>query len=324
MIAGEKLGIGIVTYNREINLINLINSLPLDLIDSIIIINDGEIINESNIKNIPIINNQHNIGVGCSKNKALKYLIEKKIDHFFIIEDDIFIKNKDVFSKYIEASKISGIQHFNFALHGNLNLTPIGSPNVKINLNFGKVNLDFYQNCVGAFSYYSKLAIDTVGLFDENYYNALEHLDHTFLICQKNLHPSYWFFADIRNSSLYIGDETWSEDQSVILRNTDKCKNLSKAETIFFKKYSFSVYKIKKYSILHFLKSLQKINIIYGENINFISLSRKSIYSYLLSDINKNLIKFNLARLLKSFLLLFFVYFKILVSNFRKNTNEID
>lgn len=311
MLFEERVGVGIVTYNREFTLKKLINSLPLELIDVVVIVNDGTAIDETQLRGITLINNKVNIGVGRSKNKALKYLIQKKIDHFFIIEDDIFVKDRMVFEKYIEASRVSGIQHFNFGLHGTLNLNENRSPKIKISLNFNKINICFYDHCVGAFSYFSKLVIDKVGLYDERYYNALEHLDHTYLICQQNFHPSYWYFADIENSNCYLGDEYWSSQQSVISANNDAKKNLLSAELVFSTKYHFSVYKINKDNVLDFFKNVYFINMEYGQKLNLLSLNKNNIYSYLFKDIEKNLKKLNFSRLLKSFLILLVFIFNL-------------
>ncbi|WP_409160780.1 glycosyltransferase family 2 protein [Pectobacterium sp. B2J-2] len=118
MIGNKKVGVGIATYNRPEGLLKLYNSLPFDIIDEIIIVNDGEY--QSAFDDIPhlVVNNEVNLGVGKSKNIALKYLLSKKCEHFFLLEDDIYIKNPSVFERYIYVSKITGIQHLNSASMG--------------------------------------------------------------------------------------------------------------------------------------------------------------------------------------------------------------
>ena len=49
-----------------------------------------------------------------SKNIAMQKLLDKGCDYIFIIEDDMIILDDSVFNKYIQASKVSGIQHFNY------------------------------------------------------------------------------------------------------------------------------------------------------------------------------------------------------------------
>lgn len=214
MINNEKIGVGIVTYNRRPGLLKLISSLPRDLIDSLIVVNDGERYPELDDLDCHVHHNTFNEGVGCSKNTALKYLRGQGVDHYFLIEDDIFVKDSTVFEKYIELSFKTGIQHFNFSQHGPNNTTAEGEPEPHYVVSFEDYSLPLFGVCVGAFCYFSKLCIEKVGFFDEFYYNAMEHLDHTLGVINAGLHPSWFYFADLHNSHHYLGDEGWSEAQS--------------------------------------------------------------------------------------------------------------
>ena len=111
----EKIGICVVTRNRREYLETCINSIiNLLTYDHIVIINDGD--TAFTYKSIPTINNKENLGVGKSKNKGMRYLLNNGCDHIFVIEDDIVIKDSTVLQKYIEASKASKILHLNYAL----------------------------------------------------------------------------------------------------------------------------------------------------------------------------------------------------------------
>ena len=239
MINGEKIGVGIVTYNRFHLLVKLYYSLPLDLIDELIIVNDGDVCVGFDLiegcKNTAI--HTGGVGVGKAKNTALKYLKGHKCDHIFLIEDDIFIKDPTVFEKYIQASKVSGIQHFNFSQHGVMNKDRSGNPIPRLTIDYKDVKIPLYLHCVGAFSYYSKKCIDTVGYLDERYYNACEHVDHTFEIIKAGMHPSFWYFADIENSDQYLGDEPWSIEKSTISSNPNHKQMMIDADHIFVKKH---------------------------------------------------------------------------------------
>jgi glycosyltransferase involved in cell wall biosynthesis len=116
-----KTGVGIVTYQREEFFKKLFNSIPQ--CDELVVVNDGkpyppEVYSGREAK---IIQHKKNKGVGKSKNDAMRYLLDKGCDHIFILEDDILIKDPDVFNRYISISKKTGIQHFNYAYHGPLN-----------------------------------------------------------------------------------------------------------------------------------------------------------------------------------------------------------
>ncbi len=221
MIGNKKLGIGIITYNRPEGLLKLYNSLPRDIIDELIIVNDGEY--QPDFKNIShlVINNEVNLGVGKSKNIALRYLMSKKCEYVFLLEDDIYIKNHGVFEKYISVSKVTGLQHLNFSQHGNGNKDENGNPRPNLTASYNDFKLPLYGFCVGAFSYYTNRCLSKIGLMDERYYNAMEHIDHTISAFKAGMHTPFGYFADIPNSWEYIGDEAWSETQSVISSKGD-------------------------------------------------------------------------------------------------------
>lgn len=251
MINGEKIGVGIVTYNRPHLLKKCVDSIPLDIVDTMIVVNDGKSMDELLFnERIGIydtydwIKTDGSIGVGKSKNIALNYLLNNKYecnrcDHIFLFEDDIYVKDPTVFEKYIQASKDSGIQHFNFSQHGVMNKTFDGtkSPNSRHTINYKNSSISFYPHCVGAMSYYSKKCLEEVGLFDERYWNACEHVDHTYEIIKAGMHPPFWYFADIANSWEYLGDEEWSLEKSTISSSTNHQQMMKDADRIFVEKH---------------------------------------------------------------------------------------
>ncbi|WP_275556142.1 glycosyltransferase [Mixta sp. Marseille-Q2659] len=219
MLFNKKVGIGIVTYNRPAGLRKLLDSLAGAPVDEIIVVNDGKIYQEFADLDANIIHNEKNLGVGKSKNIALRYLQQRKVEYFFLIEDDIYIKNIDVFQEYIKAARVSGIQHFNYSQHGPNNRDEYGAAAPATTINYEKLSVPLYGFCVGAFSFYTRKCLDKVGLMDEAYYNAMEHVDHTYEIIKAGMHPPFCYFADIADSEKYLGDEEWSEAQSTICRN---------------------------------------------------------------------------------------------------------
>ena len=82
----SKIGLGIVTCNREDFYVNCLNHVPIDIVDVLVTVNDGA---EYNTKSDNFIQHETNKGVGISKNDALKFLLEKECTHLFLIEDDI-------------------------------------------------------------------------------------------------------------------------------------------------------------------------------------------------------------------------------------------
>lgn len=264
MYNNKKIGIGIITCDREPFVKKLINSLSncKNVVDELIIINDGAEKTEVIMPWGIWVNNNTNLGVGKSKNKALKYLIDKDCEYLFLLEDDIVILNDEVFFKYIEASNASNIQHFNFAFHGLDNYIN-NKPAIKLKIDYSPLtSISLFPNVYGAFSFYTKKCIDTIGYMDENYYNAMEHVDHTLEIIKAEMHPPFRWFADISNSNLYIKELDNNHSQSQIRKNQDWIANFHKAADYFAKKHAFDVrmpYQeiFNKTDIVNFLKKIK-------------------------------------------------------------------
>jgi glycosyltransferase involved in cell wall biosynthesis len=234
-----KIGVGIITCDRPDYLKKLIKSLEGISVSDFYIINDGEKqIDGGGLKTHN--NTPPKQGVGKTKNQALRYL--KDCDYIFLLEDDIIIKDKSVFEKYIEASKLSGIQHFNFAFHGVDNYLPDGSPAVRLRLDYSPtVSVCLYPNLYGAFSMYTGLCLEKVGLMDEFYYNAMEHVDHTAAIIKTEMHPPFRWFADITDSNKYIEEIDRAHSGSEIRRDQKWIENFHKAADHFVQKFGFDV-----------------------------------------------------------------------------------
>jgi GT2 family glycosyltransferase len=244
MILAKKVGVGIVTYNRPRQFTQLYDSLSLNVvIDAGIVVNDGDEIPFNKVGDWKFVQNERNLGVGKSKNIALQYLLDEGCDYIFLIEDDIYVKDPTVFSRYVEASQATGIQHFNYSQHGMMNKSwPGGEPAPRTTLNYDSANLciPLYPHCVGAFSFYTRTCLEQVGLLDERYYNACEHVDHTLSIIKAGMHPPFWTFADIENSSNYLGDEEWSLDQSKISGKPGHDNIVSFADEVFKMKHGLT------------------------------------------------------------------------------------
>lgn len=241
-----NIGVAIITCDRPLFFKkcedSLLNSIQKYSSICSVIVDDG--LNQTNVSTSfnKCIKTTGKIGVGKSKNLALSFLMEKKCKHIFLLEDDIEIVNEDVFNLYIKASEATGIKHFNFGLHGNHNLDQNGEPIVRKSVNYpdGTV-IDLYANVLGALSYYHEDALKEVGLMDESFYNALEHVDHTLQMCLKGFHPPFRWFADVKGSSSCIKDIVLNHEQSVIRNQENFMDNFKKNLEIFINKNKFSV-----------------------------------------------------------------------------------
>jgi GT2 family glycosyltransferase len=203
----EKIGIGIVTCNRPGLFEKCISGIPEA--DVTVVVNDGKPYDGSFYPErlTKVIQHKKNLGVGRSKNDALRFLAERGCTHLFLCEDDIRILQPDICDKYIQASEVSGIRHFNFAYHGPRNKSAGGKPEARKVMEYeAGVRIGLNKNLTGAFSYYTKEVLDRCGYMDPLYRNMWEHVDHTIRIIKKGFHPPFWWFADLADSYRYFED----------------------------------------------------------------------------------------------------------------------
>lgn len=240
----EKIGVGITTCNRPDYLYQCLNSIDRDLIDEMVIINDGDplpgyINHVLNKTNIVCITNEKNLGVAKTKNKLIKYLLETRCEHIFALEDDCIITDNEIWNKYIQAFEVTNIPHFNFgpgspwnriqpdpSIIGDLAkrqlATQDGKPNPKLIVEYSAdVKIALYEHIVAMFTYFHSSILNEVGLMDENFYNAWEHVEHTYRIIKAGKYSPFWWFADIVDSVNYI-KEAENEKANTSLARDEK------------------------------------------------------------------------------------------------------
>jgi len=213
----EKIGVGIITHNRPEYLNSLIRTIiPCEnYINELFVINDGSPLKDFKMPFGTFHQNEKNVGVAKSKNKAISLMLNADCKYLFLIEDDMLVKDPTVFNQYINASKISGIQHFNygpgspfnrkqtiqnFDLHNRHLLDEKSEPNPKLIVDYKTCRIALYEHTVGMFSFFTDKVIKEVGNVPEEYPNCWEHVDHTYQIIKAGYHPPFWWFADIANS----------------------------------------------------------------------------------------------------------------------------
>jgi GT2 family glycosyltransferase len=211
----------------------------------ITVVNDGadfdklDLTKLQNEKKFDYIHNKTNIGVGKSKNLLFRSLLKADCEHIFLVEDDIVIKNYSVFEKYIDARNITGIQHFNFGYHGPANKAGIsgGKPEPRFVVDYGDVQIAINQHSVGAFCYYTREVLEKVGLIDEDFHNAFEHVEHDYRIAKGGYCTPYWNWPDLANSMDYLDEIECSEKSSAIRPRKDWQENIQKGAELFLKKH---------------------------------------------------------------------------------------
>lgn len=260
MIMGEKIGVGIISCSRPIMFKKLYMSLKAceGIIDRLYVVEDTtrQKNTTSEYVSLPYTHESisdwkgywgslvagHNQGVAKSKNKALKDLMDNECDHIFLIEDDMLIKDPTIFEKYIEASKVSGIQHFMFGYHGPANKGGVSggvaTPRLIVNYN-DSVSIALNRHCVGAFCYYSNESLKRCGYIDETFRNAFDHVSHSYHLALRGFSTPYWWWSDLADSLDYIGEQECSSKSSSP-RSEGYMNNFLNSKELF--KNKFGVY----------------------------------------------------------------------------------
>jgi len=272
MPTATKIGLGIITCDRPAGLRKALTSLPWERLDRVVVVNDGapvssEIFGEAGRGRAELLQNESNLGVGKSKNRALRHLLQAGMDHLFLMEDDIFVKDGRVFEQYVEAARITGIQHLNFSQHGPKNKSPDGIPDSVTTIDYGPLQIALHRDCVGAFSYYSRHCLEAAGLMDEDFYNSGEHLEHTYRILRAGFHPPFWFFADVDRSEELLGDEPWAVTQSLIASRVDQAELVRRSDALFQAKHGYPVGRIPVAGKGVVIRALKKIQGRFGKKM---------------------------------------------------------
>lgn len=233
-----KIGVGIITCDRPDFFSQCYESMNHKSYDHFVVVNDGN--DDVDIESSHVIKTKGREGVGKGKNKALKYLYNKDCDYIFLLEDDMLVLDHDVFNRYVEAYKASGIHHFNYGpgspfnrkqsiknydLHNRHLLDQHTEPNPRMVIDYGNdVKVSLFEHTVAMFSFYTRDVLDDVGFIDEDYYNAWEHVDHTYRIIKKGYHPPFWYFADIFDSHKYLTEAPNAINDSSIANDDEQWK----------------------------------------------------------------------------------------------------
>tara|TARA_R110001583_G_scaffold61176_2_gene181116 strand:+ start:1048 stop:2619 length:1572 start_codon:yes stop_codon:yes gene_type:complete len=268
----KKIGVGIITCNRPDFFKKCRESIDHKWYDYIVVVNDGEDLLEDT--KAPVIKTTGGEGVGRAKNRAMKHLLDKGCDYIILVEDDMLFKG-NLFKEYIKAYKTTGIEHFMFAYHGpaNKGMVSGGDPVPRKVIDYGDIKISLNMHCVGAVCFYTRKCLEDIGLYDEKYTNAFEHVDHSYHLAKLGYTTPYWWWPDLANSLDYVEEQACSEESSAIRPRKDWQSNIEESWEYFANKNGTgptTVDMVEVPDVLNFLK-LKKPK----EKISFIVHFRK-------------------------------------------------
>jgi glycosyltransferase involved in cell wall biosynthesis len=228
----DGIGVGILSYNRVISLIRLINSIVrnTDLNKTTIFISDdasndpktSQYINtlRNNTRlNMVVLNNDTNLGVAGNSNRLLKCL--SRFKYQILLNDDVEVLQKGWESFYFEAMRDTGFNHFirqQVGVYGGKNGKKIKvGPRDLLRVDSKP------QGAVLAFT--NEMAVKC-GDFDESYGKyGMEHVDWSMKAFELKLQDKGFF--DVEGSDRFF--KVYSEASSV----PDKGGKLASARSLF-------------------------------------------------------------------------------------------
>jgi hypothetical protein len=156
--------------------------------------------------------------IAVSKNKILKYALDNGYTHCFIIEDDLFIKDKIVFLEYLHVMERFDINIMMYGYHSNSNKVLDGRINPCMLISM-KNETPYCINrfpCSGMILY---RIFEDMTYFDER----LKCMEHDFLLHDMFEHENYKF-----NGFIFDVYNSWKKFKKIPL---DKIKKMDQ-ETI--------------------------------------------------------------------------------------------
>jgi GT2 family glycosyltransferase len=252
-----RIGIGIITCNRPDFFFKCYESIPSKYADDIVIVNDGKPFDF--ISKGHFIQHESNKNVGYSKNEAMAYLLDVGYDYIFTLEDDIIIKDRDIFEKYIDASNKTGIQHFNFGFSQRENLDHSLKPVYRKTIDYGDAKIVLTPNILGAFTFYTRKALQTVGLHHKDFNKGHgDHLELTYRAAKHGFTTPFWWFADLYGSWDMIENQSNFTTDSVV-RSKNFEQNFNEARDIFKRLHGCDIFEVPQLSEKEVINILKKI-----------------------------------------------------------------
>ena len=224
-----KIGLGCITHGREEYFKKVLEGIvnSMEVLDYVVIVNDGTPYSVDIPDGIEHIQLEAPLGVGHAKNIAFQNLLDNQCDYIFLSEDDVVIKDPAVFEKYIETSENTGMEHLIFAYPER-----VGILGPSFSIDFNGILCEIHPQSPGTFCFYTANCLKTIGLMNERFYNAMEHVEHTYRACLAEFCPPFWAFPDIASSHLFI-ENVEKEVKSTLLDRAEHQSNLELGKRIF-------------------------------------------------------------------------------------------
>tara|TARA_R110002110_G_scaffold96358_7_gene248305 strand:- start:1385 stop:2167 length:783 start_codon:yes stop_codon:yes gene_type:complete len=253
-----KYGLVVTTYNSEDWFKQLHESIPFTRLDECIIVNGGDKYTGVYNKHTAWINHLYNVHSHQSRIDGIQVLIGRGCEHIFIIEDDMIIKDIDIFQRYVSASKETGLKYLCFCSNANGNGEPFErTPKQKIEYNNNIIN--FYGEMNNEFTYHHASVFEEIGMYDTSFHHLWD-VDHVYrVLTSERFGCGFRYFPDVHDSDRYIMNNPESINNSRINTDNNRDNELSKYFQRFHDKHDHHIPTIPIWSIEKFKSKLKQL-----------------------------------------------------------------
>lgn len=205
-------GLVVTTYNSEKWFKELYATIPLKRLKEIVVVNGGEPYTTA-YSGVTWIQHTFNKGAAQSRIDGIKYLQNKGIEHIFVIEDDMLIKNENIFEKYVDASLDTGIKYFCFCSTAQGNGSPGKRTPAEI-VEYKNTKVSFYREMNNEFTYHHSSVFDEVGYYDTKFTHLWDVEFVYRVLTSEKFGCGFRYFPDIFNSDNFIQNHPESINNS--------------------------------------------------------------------------------------------------------------
>lgn len=199
----KKLGVCITTFNSEDYFSALYNSLPLDRIDELVVVNGGEPY-QKDYKCSKWIQHETVKYASAARNDGLRYLDAQGCENLFVIEDDMIITNPLVFDHYIETSEKSGFEYLCYASNA-WHSGPKFARTPRLQVQYSEtIAVNLMKHSCNDFTFRTKNVLEKTGFYDSGYQYMFD-VDYSYRLFQDKF-IDFWWFPDSAHSDHYINN----------------------------------------------------------------------------------------------------------------------
>ncbi len=220
----KNTGLVVTTYNSEKWFDELYQTLPLHVVQDIIVVNGGKEYKKK-YSGVTWLQHKENLGAAQSRIDGIKFLQNKNIQHIFVIEDDMLIKNENIFEAYINASIETGLKYFCFCSNASGTGAP-GSRTPGEIVEYKNTKIAFYREMNNEFTYHHVDIFKKLGYYNTSYRHLWDVEFVYRVLTSEEFGCGFRYFPDIVNSDMYIKNHPESINNSRTNKNNSRDKEL--------------------------------------------------------------------------------------------------